>query len=73
MVYRRYARVFNRINSNIYRVVAISIDFFINVEYRCFVDFIFINDDGVVNVDLVEYNTYGVYRRVVRGVFIVAF
>lgn len=64
---------FNWINSNIYCVVVISIDFFINVEYWCFVDFIFINDDGVVNVDLVEYNMYGVYCCVVCGVFIVVF
>lgn len=47
-------------------------DFFTNVEHRCFVDFTFTNDDGAVNVDLVEHNTHGVYRRAVRGVFIAA-
>ena len=72
LAHRRHACAFNRINSNIYRIAATGTDFFTNVEHRCFVDFTFTNDDGAVNVDLVEHNTHGVYRRAVRGVFIAA-
>lgn len=73
LIYCCYVCVFNWIDGDIYCIVVVGIDFFVDIEYWGFVDFVFVNYDGVVNVDLVEYDMYGVDCCVVCGIFIVVF
>lgn len=71
LVYCCYVGVFDGIDGDIYCIVFVGIYFFVDIKYWCFIDFVFVDDDGVVDIDEVKYNVYGVNCCVVGGIFIV--
>ena len=68
----RHACAFDRIDGDVDRITKTGPDFLTDKQHRCFIDLTLANHDGAVDIDLVEHNTHGVYRRAVSGIFVAA-